>query len=331
MTLPELVGAQLIVGFSGSACTDELIAHLQAIHAGGLVAFERNFVSPDQFHSLIQEIQERLGHRLVVMVDHEGGRIIRFRTGLTQFPDARTVGKTQQPEEVYHQGQREAEELCVLGVHVNLAPCVDVLVEGSDPVIGDRSYGSDPQCVAAFGVSRIRGLQERGVAACAKHFPGLGAVPKDPHHHLPTVDLDWKAIRSIHLGPFVAAIQADVAAIMSSHVCYPNLVEGPPRPATFSSRLIAQLLRQELRFHGAVLTDDLEMGALRALCSFAEAAVQAVEAGHDGLLICSDPALQREAHTVLMAAYQAGRLPVEGLMRSVRRLAALRRNNPGNS
>ena len=257
------------------------------------------------------------------MVDHEGGRVIRFSKGGTLFPDALTVGATQQPEEVTRQGALEAQELRRLGVHVNLAPCVDVLVEGADPVIGTRSYGSDPQRVAALGAARIRGMQTHGLAACAKHFPGLGAVPKDPHKHLPTVGLEWPAMRQTHLVPFTAAIEAGVATIMSSHVCYPQL-DPSKTPATWSGRLIRDLLRGELGFQGLVLTDDMEMGALRELASIGEAAVRAVEAGHDVVLVCSSLPAQREVFEALRTAYREGRLSVEALERRVAKITALR-------
>jgi beta-N-acetylhexosaminidase len=258
------------------------------------------------------------------MVDHEGGRVVRFSSGVTRFPDAVTVGTTKKLEEVGRQGEVEAQELSRLGVDVNLAPCVDVLIEGADPVIGARSYGSDPRRVAALGAARIQGLQRRGVAACAKHFPGIGAVPKDPHTHLPTVGLEWSTMRQVHLAPFVEAIRIGVATIMSSHVCYPTLDPTPKTPATFSSRLMRGLLRGELGFQGVVLSDDLEMGALRELCSVSEAAVRAVEAGHDVLLVCSDLAAQREAFDALREAYRQGHLPPLELERSVERIDRLK-------
>jgi beta-N-acetylhexosaminidase len=167
-------------------------------------------------------------------------------------------------------------------------------------------------------------MQRHGVATCAKHFPGLGAVPKDPHTHLPTVDLDWVAMRTTHLVPFIAAIEAGVATIMSSHVCYPRLDALPLTPATFSSRLVRDLLRRELGFHGVVLSDDLEMGALRQLCQIGEAAVRAVEAGHDIVLVCSDLVSQREAFEALRAAYREGRLSLKELERSAERIERLR-------
>ncbi|OGX29137.1 MAG: hypothetical protein A3B78_02855 [Omnitrophica WOR_2 bacterium RIFCSPHIGHO2_02_FULL_67_20] len=321
MDLDALIGARLAVGFPGREATPDLIEGLRRTHARSLVAFSRNFEAPDQFRRLVRRLRDSLGRPLWVMVDHEGGRTVRFSSGVTRFPDALTVGRTQPPEAVERQGTAEAEELKQLGVSVNLAPCVDVLVEGSDPVIGERSYGSDPDRVAQLSAARIRGLQSHGVAACAKHFPGLGAVPRDPHKTLPTITLDWQEIEEVHLPPFETAIRAGVAMVMSSHACYPGLGEPARLPATFSRRLIHDLLRTRMGFQGPILTDDLEMGALRTLGTMGEAAVRATEAGHDLLLICSDLRAAHEAHTALRHAYKEGRLDSGELESSVARIA----------
>lgn len=324
MDLDALIGARLAVGIPGSDANEEIIAQLRATRAQSLVVFSRNFTSPEQFARLLRRLEENLQRQLLVMVDHEGGRIVRFGQGITRFPDAMTVGAMQPPEAVERQGQVEAEELRALGVHVNLAPCVDVFMDGADPVIGDRSYGRDPARVSALAAARIRGLQSRRVAACAKHFPGLGAVQRDPHHVLPTISLDWTAMRATHLPPFEAAIKAGVALVMSSHVCYPSLGDPPGLPATFSRRLIHRLLRETMRFSGPILTDDLEMGALRTCGTIAEACIRATEAGHDVLLICSDLAAAREALTALRSAYQSGRLSLAELETSVKRISNMR-------
>lgn len=325
MTLDELIGARLAVGFPGTEATELLIGQLRDTHAQSLVVFSRNFASPAQFARLLRELEERLGRRFLVMVDHEGGRIIRFSDGVTRFPDPLTIGRTWEPGAVERQGRVEGEELKRLGVGANLAPCVDVIVEGSDAVIGDRSYGSDPGRVSELAAARIRGLQSRGVAACAKHFPGLGAVPRDPHKVLPTIALDGEAMERSHMPPFRAAIRAGVAMVMSSHVCYPGLGEPSGLPATFSSTLIRGVLRHRLGFPGLILTDDLEMGALRTLGTMGEAAVRAAEAGHDVLLICSNPAAWREAFEALRSAYQTGRLDLTELCASAERVAGIRR------
>ncbi|MBI3996111.1 MAG: beta-N-acetylhexosaminidase [Candidatus Omnitrophica bacterium] len=324
--LETLIGARLAVGFHGTAATDELIQQLRQTHAQSLVMFSRNFVSPEQCRTLLRDLEDALGYRLLVMVDHEGGRVVRFTQGVTRFPDALTVGKTHTPEAVEQQGAIEARELRQLRVHVNLAPCVDVVVAGADPIIGDRSYGTDSERVAAFGAARIRGLQTHGVAACAKHFPGLGAVPRDPHKTLPTIPLAWEMMERVHVPPFRSAIEAGVAMVMSSHVCYPALGDPLGLPATFSKRLIQERLRQQLGFTGVIATDDLEMGALRTFGTVGDAAVRATEAGHDLLLICSDLTAASEAMQRLRQAYFNSELNQSELHASVERMTQMREN-----
>jgi beta-N-acetylhexosaminidase len=326
MVLEDMIGLQLAVGLPGPDATPELIAALRASRAQSLVVFSRNFTSPEQFTVLLRRLHDALGRRLLVMVDHEGGRVVRFRQGLTPFPAPLAVGRDATAQTVERQGAVEAQELRRLGVQVNLAPCADVLVEGCDPVIGDRSYGSDPHRVATLCAARIQGLQAHGVAACAKHFPGLGAVPTDPHQVLPTIAVDWAALERIHLPPFRAAIAGGVAAIMSSHVCYPGLGDPKGLPATFSRALIRGLLRQRLGFQGLILTDALEMGALRAFGTIGESAVRAAEAGHDLFLICCpELAPAEEALACLREAYKGGRLDRRELEASANRISQLRK------
>ena len=246
---------------------------------------------------------------------------------VTRFPAALAMG-LRPPQACQDQGRIEAQELQRLGMNVNLAPCVDVLAGQTDAVIGDRSYGADPRQVSSRAVARIEGLQSHGVAACAKHFPGLGAVPKDPHRVLPAIALNEETMRSVHLMPFHASIGAGVAMIMSSHVCYPGLGESDELPATFSSRLIRGWLRTELQFQGLILTDDLEMGALGSFGSMGEIAVRATQAGHDLLLVCSDLGAAEEAAQALRQAYETGRLPRAELEASAARVEVLRRKFP---
>ncbi|MBI4598432.1 MAG: beta-N-acetylhexosaminidase [Candidatus Omnitrophica bacterium] len=323
MDLETLIGKRLAVGIPGAEATEDVIEALRAIRAGSLVLFSRNAASPEQLRRLLRRLEEGLGYPLWVMVDHEGGRIIRFAEGVTRFPSALTVGTTMSVADAETQGCVEATELRALGVHVNLAPCVDVLVEGADPIIGDRSYGADPERVSAYAAARIRGLQTHGVAACAKHFPGLGAVNRDPHGALPTITADWNAMEP-HLVPFERSIMAGVAMVMSSHACYPHLGDPPGLPATFSRRLIHDLLRRRLGFEGVMLTDDLEMGALRSFGAMDELAIRATEAGHDLLLICSDLAAAQRAAAGLRSAYASGCLDGDELERSVQRIQQAR-------
>lgn len=328
-SLETLIGARLVVGLPGPEVTAVWLRSLEELHVQHLILFKRNLINPEQVVRLIHDIEEALGHPLVVMIDHEGGRVVRFPRGfkgITFFPAAALLGAQSSVEQIEQQGRIEARELLRLGIRVNLAPCIDVRIENSDSVIGDRSYGSDPHQVATLATARIRGMQSQGLMACAKHFPGLGAVGLDPHQQLPTIELDGHEMDETHLVPFRSAIDAEVAMVMSSHVCFPRWKDPPGLPATFSARLIRGKLRQELGFPGLILTDDLDMGALREFGSLGDVLVRATEAGHDLLLVCgADLARLHAAVEALKQAYRIKYLSCDELESTFMRVDKLRR------
>uniref|UniRef100_A0A7V4G9B2 Beta-N-acetylhexosaminidase n=1 Tax=Desulfobacca acetoxidans TaxID=60893 RepID=A0A7V4G9B2_9BACT len=328
MTLAEMVGARFLIGMPGTALTPEIVRHFKELHAGGVIFYRINFVSPEQIRGLITGLEEALGRKLLVAVDHEGGRVIMFREGITVFPDNLALGQTGKVEYARQQGEIEARELRRLGVDVNLGPVLDVLTQAYSPNIGIRSYGLDWRTVAALGTARLTAMQAQGLSACAKHFPGKGHAPVDAHLGLPVIPSTWEEMEAVHLKPFRAAVAAGVDLVMSSHPYYPNLDPTPGLIATFSRRIVHDYLRGELNFQGVIASDDLEMGAVKAVCPVGEAAVRAAAAGHDLLLVCHDPGAQKEAYYRLLEAYQTGELPRRELEASVARLEALKAKRP---
>lgn len=324
MKLEELVGQRLVIGIPGKEITPEIIGHFQELHAGGLILYRRNFDSPHQIKKLITGLEEALGRRLLVTVDHEGGRVIMFREGITVFPDNQAVGKTGNPDYARQQGEIEAKELRRLGVDVNLAPVLDVLTEAYSPNIGIRSYGQDWRLVAQMGAARLAAMQRGGLSACAKHFPGKGHAPVDAHLGLPVIGSTWQEMEAVHLKPFVAAIAAGIDLVMSSHPYYPKLDPYPNMIATFSRRIIHDYLRGTLNFQGVITSDDLEMGAIKAVCPVGEAGILATQAGHDLLLVCHTPAAQKEVYDKLLNAYRSKQLPTLELEASVARIKRLK-------
>lgn len=324
MTLEELVGRRLVFGIPGTRVTEDDVRLFQKTHAGGLVLYRINFESPAELVKLIRSFEEALGRSLLVMADHEGGRVIMFREGVTIFPDNLAVGTVGDPELAERQGTIEARELRRLGIDVNLAPVLDVLTEGYSPNIGIRSYGKDPGTAARLGAARIRAMQAGGLSACAKHFPGKGHSPLDAHLALPTILSTWEEMERLHLVPFRAAIEAGVDVIMTSHPVYPNLDPTPRLPTTFSRRIVREYLREGLGYSGVISSDDLEMGAIRELCPTGEAAVHAAQAGHDLLLSCHAAKSQWEVFTGLLDAYRSKRLAWRDLEASEERLNILK-------
>jgi len=325
--LEALIGQHLMIGIAGTELTPETLEVFRRTHAGGLIIFRPNFANAQSFIRLLTELEEKLGRRLLVAVDHEGGRVLHLNEGITIFPDNLAVGSGSRKQDVARQGEIEAVELRRLGFDLNLAPTVDVLAGRYSPNIGIRSYGCDAEIVARMSAARIRGMQAKGLSACAKHFPGLGSAPVDPHLALPQLSSDWEEMQTVHLKPFQAAIEAGVHAVMSSHPVYSTL-DTTNVPATFSRRLISGYLRKDMKFQGLILSDDLEMGALERFDKIGERAVRAVDAGHDMVLLCHDPQGQVEAFDALYKAYEGGRLKKTNLEASAERVAKLRALRP---
>ena len=323
MTLDDMVGRRLMFGLPGPDATDADIRLFRDTGAGGLILYRRNFESPERLRRLLARLEEALGRRLLVATDHEGGRIIMLGRDVTIFPDNLAAAAAGEVAFVNRQGLFEGRELRRLGVDVNFAPVLDVLTERYSPNIGIRSYGKDPALVARFGAARIRGLQSAGVSACAKHFPGKGHAPVDAHLALPVIESGWGEMHASHLVPFLAAVEAGVDCLMTSHPLYPRLDPAPRTPATFSRLIVEEYLRGQVGYRGVIVSDDLEMGAVAELCPVGEAAVKAAAAGHDLLLVCHTEAQQRAAHAALLGAYRKRALPLRELEQSVARLDAL--------
>jgi beta-N-acetylhexosaminidase len=328
MTLEDLIGRTLVFGISGMAITGDEIRLYRETGAGGLILYRRNFESTEQLKQLISRLEETIQRRLLVMTDHEGGRVVMFREGVTVFPDNLAFGAAGRAEDARRQGAIEAKELRRLGVDVNLAPVLDVLTESYSPNIGIRSYGPDPGLVAQMGEARIRAMQAGGLSACAKHFPGKGHSPLDAHLRLPTILSTWKEMRECHLIPFERAIRAGVEMIMTSHPLYPSLDPTPNCPATFSIRIVKETLRDEMNYQGVIASDDLEMGAIGEISPIREAGVHARRAGHDLLLACHDLRSQWALFQGLLDSYKTKALPLGELEESVERIGRLRARRP---
>jgi beta-N-acetylhexosaminidase len=323
VTLEALVGRRLMFGLPGPDLGDADIQLFRDTQAAGLMLYRRNFETPERLARLITSLEEAIGRRLLVATDHEGGRVIMLGRAVTIFPDNLAAGTAGEVNFVNRQGLFEGRELRRLGVDVNFSPVLDVLTERYSPNIGIRSYGKDPALVARYGAARIRGLQSAGVSACAKHFPGKGHAPLDAHLGLPVIDSDWAEMHATHLPPFLAAIEAGVDCVMTSHPLYPRLDPAPRTPATFSRLIVEDHLRGEIGYRGVIVSDDLEMGAIGEICPVGEATVRAAAAGHDLLLVCHTPARQREAHAAILEAYRSRALPLRELETSAARLDAL--------
>jgi beta-N-acetylhexosaminidase len=290
VALHREIGQLALVGFDGFSVTPEVASLARQFDLGGVILFKRNVESPEQ----VAEIAWRARGLsrdlpLWVGVDQEGGRVARIRAPLTEWPPAETLGRAGDERLAARFGAALALELAALGISIDFAPVLDVLTNPQNPVInGGRAISGDPATVAKLGAAFIRSLQAGGVAACGKHFPGHGDTSVDSHFDLPQVEHPPDRFRAIDFVPFRAAIEAGVAGIMTGHLLVPAFDEE--RPATLSRPIVHGLLREELAFGGLVFTDDMNMKAVSARYTPGGAAVAAVAAGCDALLLCGTDA-----------------------------------------
>ena len=323
MTIEEKVGQLIMVGFDGTQANEAIETHIRERLVGGVVLFSRNIQSPQQTAELTNELQRLASGTarqipLLIGIDQEGGWVIRLKEGATVLPGNMALGATDSTELAERAGEITAVELAAVGVNLNFAPVMDVNNNPQNPVIGRRSFGESPELVSRLGVAYIHGLQRNGVLATAKHFPGHGDTTVDSHFDLPTVSHDQERIHALELKPFRAAIDADVAAIMTAHIVYPAF--DADRPATLSPAILTDLLRKELGFDGLLITDAMEMKAIDARYQSGEAAVMAVEAGADIVLALQTPAKQLEIFDTLLSAVKSGRISQARLDQSVERI-----------
>jgi beta-N-acetylhexosaminidase len=301
-------GRLAIVGFSGHSVPDDLRRLAAEFDLGGVIYFARNVAEPAQVRDLSREVRElERGWPFWVSVDQEGGRVARLRRPFTEWPPAATLGRSGSDELAARFADALAAELAAVGINLDYVPVLDVHTNPGNPVIGDRALSGDAETVARLGEVLVRRLQAAGIAASGKHFPGHGDTLVDSHDALPVVEHERGRLESVELVPFRRAIDAGVATIMTAHLVVPAF--DPDRPATLSPAIVTGLLKGEMGYGGVVISDDLGMKAVAATIDLADAAVGAVEAGCDMVLLCNSTAdEQARALEALIRAAESGRL-----------------------
>lgn len=325
----RLAGAVLVVGFDGLDPTDDLLRALSDGDIAGVVLFRRNVSSVYQVRRLAASLVAASSLAPVIAVDQEGGRVARFRSAVLQLPTMRALGALDDLALTRAAARTLAEELRALGVNLDFAPVCDVDSNPANPVIGDRAFGASAEGVSAQAVAFAQGLQEGGVLACAKHFPGHGDTETDSHFQLPVVRHDRARLDAVELPPFRAAIAGGVATVMSAHVLFACI--DPEVPATLSPAVMGGLLRAELardRDDLVIVSDDLLMKAVSARWPVEVSAPLAVAAGCDLLLVCDDPAAQARARDALAARALRDAAFADRLRDAARRVDAMRARCP---
>ena len=319
LTSREKIGQLFMVGFLGTSVTPDLAAFLKDYKPGGVILFSRNLESIEQIVQLTNDLQQCSPKSpLLISIDQEGGRVSRLPKGFTIFPPCEVIGQCHSGELAYAAASTIAKELKTVGINMNMAPVLDVNSNPDNPVIGDRAFSSSADTVGEMGLVTAAGLQDAKVVACGKHFPGHGDTNADSHKELPVVDAPRERLEAVEFPPFRRAAAAGIATMMTAHVLYRALDDQ--LPATLSPAIITRLLREQMGYDGVVLTDDLEMHAIVDHYGPGDAAVRAVLAGCDVLLICKERDREVAAFEAVEKAVASGTIDMERLDQSVARI-----------
>lgn len=327
-------GRLCFVDFAGTAPTARIEHLIAESHIAGVVLFSKNIASPAQVAGLAAALQavarETGAPPPVVAIDHEGGSVTRFPTGAagatsaapTPLPGAMALGAAGDPVLAAAAGRVAGRELRAMGIHLNFAPVLDVNTRPGNPIIGTRAFGDRPGLVALMGAAYIRGIQDTGVGATAKHFPGHGDASVDSHLGLPRVEHGARRLEDVDLAPFAVAARMGVAAVMTAHMVYPAL-DPAGVPATISAPVLTGILRERWGYRGLVCTDSLSMRAIADHHGAGEAAVAAIAAGCDVALALGPDGLQDEVLDRLARALEGGAIGQERVAASGARMERL--------
>lgn len=329
LTLEQKVGQMIfatpdsLTGVGGADIAGTMTRDaLERYPVGGVVYFSQNIRSESQIVEMVKKTQEYAGIPMFMGVDEEGGRVSRLsRVGVTDTLDPMaTYGAAGDVEAVKSLGQSLGAQLLVAGFNLDFAPVADVITNEENTEIGDRSFSKDPQVAAKMVAAMTQGLQDSGVSACLKHFPGHGSTSADSHTGASLSNRTLDELRATELIPFKAGIEADVGMVMISHMSLPQ-VTGEEIPCDLSYEVVTELLRQELGYEGVIITDSHEMASITAYYGCAEAAIKAIAAGCDIVLM---PKSISEAYNGILNAIKDGTLTEERINESVLRILALK-------
>jgi beta-N-acetylhexosaminidase len=321
----QSAGQRLMVGFDGTELNPDLRFLIKTLKVGGIILFARNLINPGQITHLCSSVQEYARScgqpPLFISIDQEGGKVARLKEPFTQFPGN---PKMKGPEDAIHFARVTAAELTEIGVNMNLAPVLDVAPQNIDSVQKSRVFGHDPLWVSELGTVVIDHLQANNIMAVAKHFPGIGRIILDPHDEISDLDIDADTMQTTDLLPFKAAIDNNVAGIMLSHIRYPKM--DALWPASLSAIIAHDLLRKQMGYGGVIMTDDLDMGAIKKHYDIKTVLRHILSANIDIALIChKGPDIENAFQEILKSFSDSNRIKEKGFQ-SLRRIMKLKRN-----
>lgn len=324
LTLEEKIGQMLMVSYRSSVADDNLINILETVKPGGFILFSENFESYEQASKFIKDINATSDIPMFLSIDQEGGRVQRLKAlsdaSVTIIPPMLDLGNTNDTNLAYSVGRVMGEELRVFGINMNFAPVLDIYSNFNNKVIGNRSFGINSKVVSDMGISFAKGLENTGVIAGYKHFPGHGDTLEDSHYDLPVITKTKEELMQFELVPFIKAIEEGANVIMVGHLAVPNITSDDT-PASLSKKVITDFLKDELGFEGLVITDALNMGALTNTYSKKEIYIKAINAGVDILLMASP---SKDAVKIIKEAVINGEIKEEQINNSVEKILRLK-------
>ncbi len=324
MTLEEKIGQMLITYYRKETVDDQFKEELEKYQPSGFILFRENFTNYENTIQLIETIENTAKIPLFITIDQEGGRVQRLKeledSYVTQIPSMTELGNTNNLTLAYDVGKVIAEELQVFGINMDFAPVLDIVDNVQNRVIGDRSFGSNADLVSKMGISLAKGLEDNGVIAVYKHFPGHGSTILDSHYDLPVIEKTKEELFSSDLVPFKRAIESGAEVIMIGHLAVPSITKSEI-PASLSKELITGLLKQEMGYNGLIVTDALNMKALTNHYSEKDIYELAINAGVDLLLM---PSSLEGAVTYIKQSVAEGKITEERINESVYKILTLK-------
>ena len=325
MTIDEKIGQMIMISTNYTSFNQNLDDQLDDIKPGGVILFSQNIKSEEQLIKFIADLQDNVTIPLFIGVDEEGGRVERFNSiaesPLSQLPSMLDLGNTLDSQLSYQVGQAIASELSYYGVNLNFAPVLDIYSNSNNTVIGNRAFGTTSSQVIKMALPLARGLKSNNIIPVIKHFPGHGDTSEDSHVELPVIRKNLNELKELELQPFQAAINSGVDdAIMVAHIAYPEIT-GSMVPATLSSLIITDILREDMQFDGVIFTDSIIMKALSTNYTTSEIAVLGVNAGID-VFIAQNKGL--ELFNAIKTGVETGKIGEETIDNAVKRVLKLK-------
>ena len=325
MTLEEKIGQILLVGLEGYELDEQAKEMIETYRVGGFILYEKNIKDAEQLLALVNSLKAANSKNpvpLFLSIDEEGGKVSRLPAELLKLPAGKKIGKVKDAAFSYEIGNIIAEELKSFGLNMNFAPVLDIHSNPKNAVIGNRAFGSDEKVVSEMGVQMMKGIQSGEVVSVVKHFPGHGDTTVDSHIGLPVVEHDLDRLKRFEWIPFMHAISNGAEAVMVGHILFPKI--DSQNPATFSKILITKWLKEELKFDGLIITDDMTMGAIIKNYHIGDAAVKSVLAGSDIILVAHEYEKAKEVMQALKEAVANDRITKNRLDESVYKILQLK-------